>query len=432
MVVGKILFGGTYPDQGTGYGRVANRISHFLLDACTEVCYFGTGNFALSRLDNMSIDPRITMMDVIEREREAGFPNEQFGVHILVDTLLSQRPDIVFFYNDVIVVCRWLNEIIQAFPRRTRPFKIVVYLDLVYPLEKKEYVQHVLRHVDHVIFFSNFWRNHVATQWMYRIADDHHVDPTFSVLHHGVDKTMTVAMDRHEARAMLSLPREGFFFLNMNRNSYRKALDLTVRAFLLLLVLHQFDSNLKLVFKCMMDNANHGGYVMDAMIETECALLGLTKEEHERVATQHIFVIPSHMLNDQRINALYNACDVGVNTCLGEGFGLTSVEHACLGKPQIVTDTGALGDIFRCAPVPPVKPYTHLQVVTALDDHRGVLDIPDAPTIAARMADVYKRYDEYEKKCRTFADTLRNKFDWDEIKTELVAQVSKVARHNVP
>lgn len=424
MVVGKILFGGTYPDQGTGYGRVASKMSEFLMDACIELVYFGTGNHALSRLPGVTIDPRIQMIDVIQEEVNVGYPNEHFGVHVLVDTLLSQGPDIVFFYNDVIVVCRWLNEIIQAFPIRAhRPFKIIVYLDLVYPFEKKEYIQHVLRHVDQVIFFSKYWMDHVATHWLYRIDDTDHRDPRFSVLHHGVEPSMTVRMDKHEARAQLSLPREGFFFLNMNRNSYRKALDLTVRAFLLLLVSKQFDPDLKLVFKCMMDNANRGGYVMLSMIETECALLGLTKAEAERVATQHIFSIPSHMLNDERINALYNACDVGVNTCLGEGFGLTSVEHACLGKPQIVSGVGTLGEIFRTAPVPPIKACTHLQVVTTLDDHRGVLGIPDAHAIAARMRDVYTRYDHYVQECEKFGAQLRETFNWHTIHSELMEQI---------
>jgi glycosyltransferase involved in cell wall biosynthesis len=33
---------------------------------------------------------------------------------------------------------------------------------------------------------------------------------------------------------------------------------------------------------------------------------------------------------------LYNACDVGVNTAMGEGWGLVSFEHAATGAAQIV------------------------------------------------------------------------------------------------
>ena len=38
----------------------------------------------------------------------------------------------------------------------------------------------------------------------------------------------------------------------------------------------------------------------------------------------------------KELNLLYNACQVGVNTSLAEGWGLVSFEHAATGRPQIV------------------------------------------------------------------------------------------------
>jgi glycosyltransferase involved in cell wall biosynthesis len=49
---------------------------------------------------------------------------------------------------------------------------------------------------------------------------------------------------------------------------------------------------------------------------------------------------------DSDINNMYNACDVGINTCLGEGFGLCNFEHASLGAAQVVSAVGGLVDIF--------------------------------------------------------------------------------------
>jgi glycosyltransferase involved in cell wall biosynthesis len=46
------------------------------------------------------------------------------------------------------------------------------------------------------------------------------------------------------------------------------------------------------------------------------------------------------------MNLLYNACDVGINTSLGEGWGLCSVEQASLGVPQIVPNHSACAEIF--------------------------------------------------------------------------------------
>lgn len=42
------------------------------------------------------------------------------------------------------------------------------------------------------------------------------------------------------------------------------------------------------------------------------------------------------MLHDSELNLLYNACDVGINTAMGEGWGLASMEHAATAAPQIV------------------------------------------------------------------------------------------------
>ena len=46
------------------------------------------------------------------------------------------------------------------------------------------------------------------------------------------------------------------------------------------------------------------------------------------------------------INYIYNFCDVGLNSGLGEGFGLPNAEHASLGKPQIVPDHSALSELY--------------------------------------------------------------------------------------
>jgi len=49
---------------------------------------------------------------------------------------------------------------------------------------------------------------------------------------------------------------------------------------------------------------------------------------------------PPNIINDEGINQLYNAADVGVNTTDGEGYGLCQLEHMFTGAPQVVTDVG--------------------------------------------------------------------------------------------
>jgi D-inositol-3-phosphate glycosyltransferase len=49
----------------------------------------------------------------------------------------------------------------------------------------------------------------------------------------------------------------------------------------------------------------------------------------------------------EMLNTIYNACDVGVNTCKGEGWGLVNFEHAACGVPQVVPDHTSCKEIFE-------------------------------------------------------------------------------------
>ena len=50
----------------------------------------------------------------------------------------------------------------------------------------------------------------------------------------------------------------------------------------------------------------------------------------------NVLNVNGESLTEQQINLLYNACDVGINTSMGEGWGLISFEHGATGAAQIV------------------------------------------------------------------------------------------------
>lgn len=52
-------------------------------------------------------------------------------------------------------------------------------------------------------------------------------------------------------------------------------------------------------------------------------------------------------VNDEDLNLLYNACDVGLNTTMGEGWGLVNLEHAGAGAAQIVPDHSACSELWK-------------------------------------------------------------------------------------
>jgi D-inositol-3-phosphate glycosyltransferase len=59
------------------------------------------------------------------------------------------------------------------------------------------------------------------------------------------------------------------------------------------------------------------------------------------------------------LNLLYNACDVGINTSMGEGWGLVSFEHGAAGAAQIVPDHSACAEVWngRAEMIPPARRY---------------------------------------------------------------------------
>jgi glycosyltransferase involved in cell wall biosynthesis len=55
----------------------------------------------------------------------------------------------------------------------------------------------------------------------------------------------------------------------------------------------------------------------------------------------------NNCLTIEQLNQVYNACDVGINTCIGEGWGLVNFEHAATGVAQVVPDHTSLREIFN-------------------------------------------------------------------------------------
>ena len=54
-------------------------------------------------------------------------------------------------------------------------------------------------------------------------------------------------------------------------------------------------------------------------------------------------------LSDAELNLVYNACEVGVNSAMGEGWGMVSFEHAATGAAQIVPDSSACAELWEGA-----------------------------------------------------------------------------------
>jgi hypothetical protein len=97
-------------------------------------------------------------------------------------------------------------------------------------------------------------------------------------------------------------------------------------------------------------------------------------------------------IDDASLCALYNACAVGLNTSLGEGFGLVSFEHAATGAPQLLPDHAALRELWGDAAVRigPVRPMQYEYSPLRMGE-------VTAEQIAAALDQVYSDALSYER-----------------------------------
>lgn len=410
----RVLFAATHPEQSTGYARVGHRVANYLARAGHEVHYFAFQRYGASSISR-DIHAAIQMIDVHAVADEG----DTFGINIIAETTRRVRPDVLLVYNDILVTCRILNALLDT----PKTYRMISYLDLVYPYESWELVHHIKKHADHIFVFSEFWRTNLCTMGVPMSQ--------IGVFPHGIDECVAPVL-RTEARARLGFADEDYLVLNTNRNSYRKALDITVRAFLMFWKALKSPQHVKLVLNCVMDVPE--GYDILHLVRIESLKLGLDYT----VVTRQILRLRDApgMLSDATVNDMYNACDVGLNTCVGEGFGLCNLEHASLGRPQIVTDVGGLGDIFR--PVAGrgatlVPAETVLTIARGIDWHSGDIRIPRAEDFARALASAYatRHHHDDEQATNALRTHVATTYAWpallDAFHSELMTYVEPTA-----
>lgn len=138
----------------------------------------------------------------------------------------------------------------------------------------------------------------------------------------------------------LATPEEAFVVLNASRPARRKRLDLTLGSFARFSRGKPPD-----VLLCL-----HWAVFGDSEVQEIWRLaeeLGIA----DRLVLNPLGPEGGGALTDRDLNLLYNACDVGLNTSMGEGWGLVSFEHGATCAPQIVPRYSACGELWEGAAV---------------------------------------------------------------------------------
>lgn len=153
----------------------------------------------------------------------------------------------------------------------------------------------------------------------------------YNIVPHGLEVGVFVQRDKRAARDFIGVPQDAFVVLNVNTNQFRKRLDLTLRAFKLLV---EQVPEAFMLFHCAGGDED-GWDILDLAEYLEIPA--------DRIGCVH-YSTPK--LTDDQLCWLYNCADVQINTAGGEGWGLTSFEGAACGVPQMVPDWSATRELW--------------------------------------------------------------------------------------
>jgi glycosyltransferase involved in cell wall biosynthesis len=266
-----------------------------------------------------------------------------YGIDRLCTILNGSETDVLFILNDAWVISYYLDAIKKNVT--TKLPRIVTY----FPVDSRYHDRNWYKDFDIVN------EAYTYTDFGKEVVKECMPEMEVGVIPHGINTEDFYQLyeDRKKAKTDLygdrlkgiENPEDSFIVLNANRNQPRKKLDITIKGFAMFA--QDKPSNVRLYMHCGVVDS-HVNIVKQAQrwgMDNRLIFTSMAQ------GIQHATVM--------RLNQIYNSTDVGINTSLGEGWGLTNVEHAVTGAVQLVPDHSSCGELFGdCGLV--MKPFTDI------------------------------------------------------------------------
>ena len=382
----RILVICTHPYQYTGYARVAFNILNAIATQHPDYAISCYGfQAAVECALNRKLPENVTLYKAVCTQ------NDSFGFEGIQSFVKLCQPTHILLYNDQVVVSEFLKRIHHIKPKQCT---VSVYLDIVYPNTKTEDKEYIVNNSNRVITFAKCWLSELP-------KND-------NMLHfsHGVDSSI-YEIPSDEAKGILNIPKDTVVLLNANRNQPRKRYDILMQS----IALHHSavkDSKLLLLVATSANDA----YNLREILQFELSNLGVNKTVDEIC----LFVQNPQQLSDELMNVIYNAADIGINTCDGEGFGLCNLEQASVGKPQIVPRLPIFEEIYGTSILyaEPVANY-----YTNRDRIGGKATACSVESYSSLITHYYENQSERVKYGKVFKQ-LTQHYSWDGIADVLI------------
>lgn len=377
----KVLFHGDAVTP-TGFSRVLHSIAENLPQEDYDISWVGVNYYG---------DPHTYPYRIYP----TGLNGDIYGIAKLPEIIDKELPDIIFILNDAWVQDGILKAIKEIYDKRkfTLP-KIITYT----PVDAADHDSDWYKEFDVVtksITYTPFGRDVIskAVRGLDPIIIPHGIDTKYF---YPINKSKRVIKQELYPNKP-ELYDDSFIVLSANRNQPRKRLDIAMKAFALFA--ENKPANVKLYMHCG---------IRDSHID----IIRLAK----RYNIDNRLIISGNVLGVQRVsieklNLIYNATDIGVNTSVGEGWSLTQIEHAVTGAPQVVPNHSALSNIYAdCGLL--VEPRTEIVLDRIMTT--GKIVFPE--DVAVRFEELYQNKDLYKKLSeKSIAKFTSEEFSWKSV-----------------
>lgn len=254
------------------------------------------------------------------------FQHGAFGEDRIREIVEIEKPDVVFTINDCWIINHQYSQIHDL--HQKLGFKFVGYM----PMDSYNWVgclADTANAWDAVISYTEFGAHEFIKGG---------IQKAISVIPHGVTSGQFKPGDKIEARKKLGIKEDAFIVFNGNRNQFRKRIDITIDAFA------DFAVNKPDAYLYLHMGTKDQGWDVMAVFAREMQKRGL--DPNGRIIMTANTPNPPSVPVDM-LETIYQAADVGVNTCKGEGWGLVNFEHAACRVAQVVPDHTSCKEIFE-------------------------------------------------------------------------------------
>jgi len=375
----------------TGFSRVTDSVLEHL-HKLHDVTVIGV---------NYTGDPHDKPYDVFP----AGNVNcpDRFGIPRLPEIVAKVQPEVIICCQDIWVINNVWERI--QFLQKDLKFKFLAY----FPTDSEAYLPDMLRNLTAWDMSLTF-----TIPSAEKVLKCGTTPRRFGVLPHGVDVSKFSPGDKLAARKELGLKEEMFIVLNANRNQPRKRVDLTIESFV------QFAKDKPDTMLYLHMSAKDLGWDVIGLFKQSMTLAGLDPTDRLILTTNHINY--GEAPPDSLLNTIYRACDVGLNTSDGEGWGLISFEHAACKKPQVVPAHTSCKDIWEdSGKLIDVESWVWDKDLSV---KRGIINSTHA---AKLLTELYEDPDKYAATAQACFDvTQRPEYRWESVANGFSAAIKEI------